>query len=73
MESLQNVLGEHQDSVTAQALLLELTMTDHLSAENGFAFGLLYAQERVRAKDARRAYKQALHKAATTRTRQWTQ
>ena len=40
MESLQNVLGEHQDSVTAQALLLELTMTYHLSAESGFAFGL---------------------------------
>jgi CHAD domain-containing protein len=73
MESLQNVLGEHQDSVTAQALLLELTMTDHLSGENGFAFGLVYAQERVRADDARRAYKPALHKAATTRTRRWTQ
>jgi len=41
MESLQNVLGEHQDSVTAQGLLLDLTMADHLSAENGFAFGLL--------------------------------
>jgi CHAD domain-containing protein len=72
MESLQNVLGEHQDSVTAQALLLELTMTDHLSGENGFAFGLLYAQERVRADDARRAYKPALRKASTGKTRQWT-
>jgi CHAD domain-containing protein len=73
MESLQNVLGEHQDSVTAQELLPELTMTDHLSGENGFALGLLYAQERARADHARRAYKPALHKAATTRTRRWTQ
>ena len=72
MESLQNVLGEHKDSVTAQALLLELTMTDHLSAENGFAFGLLYAQERARADDARRSYKQALRKASAKKTRRWT-
>ena len=73
MESLQNVLGEHQDSVTAQALLLELTRTDHLSGENGFAFGLLYAQERARAKDARRAYKPALRKASAGKARRWTQ
>ena len=73
MESLQNVLGEHQDSVTAQALLLELTMTDHLSAENAFAFGLLYAQERARAKRARRAYKPALRKASAGKARRWTQ
>lgn len=73
MESLQNVLGEHQDSVTAEALLLELTMTDHLSAENGFAFGLLYAQERARAHDARRAYRPALRKASAGKARRWTQ
>ena len=72
MESLQNVLGEHQDSVTAQALLLELTMTDHLSAENGFAFGVLYAQERARADDARRGYRAALRKASAGKARRWT-
>ena len=73
MESLQNVLGEHQDSVTAQALLLELTMTDHLSGEDGFAFGLLYAQERARANHARSAYIPALRKASAGKTRRWTQ
>jgi CHAD domain-containing protein len=72
MESLQNVLGEHQDSVTAQALLLELTKSDHLSAENGFAFGLLYAQEHARANKARRGYQPALHKASAGKTRRWT-
>jgi CHAD domain-containing protein len=71
MESLQNVLGEHQDSVTAQALLLELTRTDHLTAENGFAFGLLYAQEQARANDARRAYRATQRSASATRTRKW--
>jgi CHAD domain-containing protein len=72
MESLQNVLGEHQDSVTAQSLLLELAMTDQLSAENGFVFGLLYAQERARADVARRAYKPALRKASAEKARRWT-
>ena len=73
MELLQNVLGEHQDSVTAQALLLELTRTDHLSGENGFALGLLYAQESARADDARHSYKPALRKASARKTRRWTQ
>jgi CHAD domain-containing protein len=72
MESLQNVLGEHQDSVTAQALLLELAMSDQLSAENGFVFGLLYAQERARADIARRAYRPALRKASAEKARRWT-
>jgi CHAD domain-containing protein len=72
MESLQNVLGEHQDSVTAQALLLELAMSDQLSAENGFVFGLLYAQERARADVARRAHKPALRKASAEKARPWT-
>ena len=39
----------------------------------GFTFGLLYAQERTRAKHARRDYEPALRKASTTRARRWTQ
>jgi CHAD domain-containing protein len=73
MEALQNVLGEHQDSVAAQSLLLQLAMAAQVSGENGFTFGLLYAQERARADDARRAYEPALRKASTTRARRWTQ
>jgi len=71
MTALQDVLGEHQDSVTARALLLELAAAAHLSGENGFTFGLLHAQEHARAKDARRAYGPALRKASTTKTRRW--
>ena len=67
------MLTEHQDSATAQSLLLELTKSDHLSAENGFAFGVLYAQERARADDARRAYRPALRKASAWKARRWTQ
>ena len=73
MEALQDVLGEHQDSVAAQALLLELGMAANKSGENGFTFGLMYALERGRATDARRAYATALRRASTRRTRRWTQ
>src|ERR1019366_1986637 len=73
MEALQDVLGEHQDSVAAQSLLLQLAMAAQESGENGFTFGLLYAQERTRANDARRDYEPALRKASTTRARRWTQ
>jgi CHAD domain-containing protein len=71
MKSLQDALAEHRDSVAAQALLLELVVTAHLSGENGFTFGLLYARELTRADNARRAYRPALRKASTTRTRRW--
>jgi inorganic triphosphatase YgiF len=72
MKSLVDVLGEHQDSAAAQALLLELAVAAHVSGENGFTFGLLCAQERTRVNNAARAYQTALRKASTTRTRRWT-
>jgi CHAD domain-containing protein len=72
MKALQDVLDEHQDSVAAQALLLELAALGHLSSENGSTFGLLSARERARAHDARRGYGPALRKASTSRTRRWT-
>ena len=72
MKALQDVLGEHQDSVAARALLRELGVAAHLSGENGFTFGLLHGEERARANEAHRAYGPALRKASTTRTRRWT-
>ena len=73
MEALQDVLGEHQDSVAAQSLLLELAMAAHASGENAFTYGLMYAQERTRAHDTRRTYEPTLRKASTTKARRWTQ
>jgi len=73
MKALQDVLGEHQDSVAAQAQLLELAIGAQQAGESGFTYGLMYAQERVRANDARRAYATALRRASTRRTRRWTQ
>src|SRR6185503_11730736 len=73
MEALQDVLGEHQDSVTARELVLELSVAAHLNGENGFTYGVMHAAERDLARDARRAYASALRKASTAKARRWTQ
>lgn len=73
MEALQDVLGEHQDSVAARALLLELTVAAHLAGEDEFTYGLLYAHELALADEARGAYGRALRKVSTRKTLQWTQ
>src|SRR5450759_5050744 len=72
MEALQDVLGEHQDSVAARALLLELSVAALLAGEDGFTYGLLYAQELALAEEARGAYGRALRRASTRKVRQWT-
>jgi CHAD domain-containing protein len=54
-ERLQNLLGEHQDSVVAAQLLRELgAIAGSTPGENGFTFGLLYQREQDRAATARR-------------------
>ena len=72
MTALQDVLGEHQDSVVSRALLLELAAAAHLNGENAFTYGLMHAAERDLASAARRVYPRALRKASTTKTRRWT-
>ncbi|MGH3624619.1 MAG: CHAD domain-containing protein [Sciscionella sp.] len=49
VKALQQLLGEHQDSVLARPVLRELGMQAHLKGENGFTFGLLYGRELDRA------------------------
>ena len=58
-EALQDVLGEHQDSVRSQDALRQLGVTAHLSGENGFSFGLLLGAERQRAAAADAAHGEA--------------
>ena len=72
MESLQEVLGEHQDSVATQALLLKLMMAAERSGSYELVFGQLYAEESGRAHDARRAYKAAMRRASAEKARRWT-
>jgi CHAD domain-containing protein len=49
MKSLQNLLGEHQDSVMARNTLSELSAVAHAAGESAFTYGLLYGREEHRA------------------------
>jgi CHAD domain-containing protein len=71
MEAVQELLGEHQDSVTARATIRELGVAAHLSGENGFTFGLLHEMEHQRAETARAAYPEVLGLASTKNVRGW--
>ncbi|MGH3913888.1 MAG: CHAD domain-containing protein [Pseudonocardiaceae bacterium] len=72
MEHLQEVLGEHQDSVMSRQVLRELGVIAHLSGENGFTFGLLHEVERSRSEAAQREYRPALRAASKKSVRRWT-
>ena len=47
-EEVQEVLGEHQDSVVARDLLRKLAIEVHLDGGNAFTFGRLHAAEELR-------------------------
>lgn len=49
MKALQNLLGEHQDSVMARQTLSELSAVAHAAGDNAFTYGLLYGREEHRA------------------------
>lgn len=49
MKSLQNLLGEHQDSVMARQTLRELSAVAHAAGESAFTYGLLHEREERRA------------------------
>ncbi len=54
-EALQDLLGEHQDSIVTAELLLRLgEIAGTTPGENGFTFGLLYERELARAVRIRR-------------------
>ncbi|RJK96289.1 CYTH and CHAD domain-containing protein [Vallicoccus soli] len=54
-EQVQEVLGEHQDSVVARDELRRLAGTAHRAGEDGFTYGLLWAREAARAAAAEAA------------------
>jgi CHAD domain-containing protein len=70
-EDLQDVLGEHQDSIRSQEVLRRLGVTAHLSGENGFSFGLLLGVERRRAAAADAAHVEPLRRTTTRKARGW--
>lgn len=71
MAAVQEALGQHQDSVTAQVLLRELAVAAHGAGENGFTFGVLLAEEAACARAARRGYPRQLRRALSRKTTRW--
>jgi len=55
-EEVQEVLGEHQDSVVARELLRQLAIEVHLDGGNAFTFGRLHAAEELRGIRSRDAF-----------------
>ncbi|MEV5961807.1 CYTH and CHAD domain-containing protein [Kribbella sp. NPDC051952] len=55
-EGVQEVLGEHQDSVVARDLLRQLAVQVHLDGGNAFTFGRLHAAEEYRGTASRDAF-----------------
>ncbi|MEU6536367.1 CYTH and CHAD domain-containing protein [Streptomyces sp. NPDC047000] len=44
-KSLQNLLGEHQDSVMARGAIRDIAAQAHAAGESAFTYGLLYGRE----------------------------
>ncbi len=64
---IQQLLGQHQDSVMARAQLAELGGRALRSGENGFTYGRLHAREESLAADAERSFLKLWHKEHPTR------
>ncbi|SFB99171.1 CHAD domain-containing protein [Streptomyces aidingensis] len=52
--ALQDLLGEHQDSVMARQALVELAVTAEAAGEPSFTYGLLHGRERALAEEYER-------------------
>ena len=66
VKAVQELLGEHQDSVVARGLLREMGAAAPAEGGNGFAFGWLLRDEQARAEQAEANLNDAY---ATLRTR----
>ncbi|MFB6438199.1 CHAD domain-containing protein [Streptomyces sp. NPDC056411] len=61
---VQQLLGDHQDSVVARGALRELATQAQQAGEGGFTFGLLYGREEALAADRERQLPEVWRKAA---------
>ncbi|MGW3010784.1 CYTH and CHAD domain-containing protein [Streptomyces sp. NPDC001219] len=66
---VQQLLGDHQDSVVARGALRELATQAQQAGEGGFTFGLLYGREEALAADRERALPDVWRKASRRRHR----
>ncbi|MCT2590447.1 CYTH and CHAD domain-containing protein [Streptomyces sp. N2-109] len=54
MTSVQELLGEHQDSVLARQALREIALQAHAAGEQSFSYGVMYEREVARAAECER-------------------
>ena len=71
MESVQEVLGTHQDTVVIRTTLRELGVAAHLDGENAFTYGRLHALEQARAEAGTVDHRPQWERAADPRLHRW--
>ncbi len=69
--SVQEILGEHQDSVVARQVLTEMAARAYLEGQNTFSFGRLHAHEQIRAEQAERKFGAVWDKGSAEKLRRW--
>ncbi|MFG2527872.1 CHAD domain-containing protein [Streptomyces sp. NPDC048516] len=69
IKRVQQLLGDHQDSVVARGALRELATQAQQAGEGGFTFGLLYGREEARAADRERELPRRWQKASRRKHR----
>ena len=70
-KGLQDVLGEHQDSVVSQDLLRELAGHGGITGDTAIALGRLHLIEQGHAERAREHYDVAWRRVSARRHRRW--
>lgn len=71
VRTVQEELGEHQDSVVARDVLRGMGAQAHLAGENAFTFGLLHAREQASADRAEQRFEAAWPATKDPRLRHW--
>jgi CHAD domain-containing protein len=71
MKTVQSVLGDHQDAVTARAVAREIGMQAHLAGENAFSFGVLNERAHRDALEYQRDAAAVWRRAARRKARRW--
>lgn len=70
-KGVQEVLGDHQDSVVARDLLVGIAEQAHRDGESTFTYGRLHALEATEAVDTEQRYAAAWRDASAKKLRRW--
>ena len=70
-EALQELLGEHQDTVVARTVLAEIGLHAQQAGEDAFTFGRLHALEEARGAAIVAAYPEVLAELPSGELRKW--